>query len=317
MAAEDGWIGSAIGAAGSLLGGFLGSKSNSKAIEEANRLQMQNAEADRALQRQFATEGIRWRVADAKAAGLHPLFALGAQLPSSSPTTFIPGTGSDPMGGAIADASQHLGRAIESTRTGPERVQERLGELAITRAELENDLLRSQNALLIQQSNPPMPSAVPASAPFPEAAGDLAKSGLMVSPASSHIQEKPLERVVPNPQNPTQEPGALADVGFVKTPTGYAPVPSKDAKERIEDQLIPEAMWAIRNHLLPSFGAGNPPPLSMLPDDAYSWKFDVWRQEWQPYYGEPADSRVPVPGHKPWNKWRGRMIRKMQEGGEF
>lgn len=310
--------GQIISAGASLLGGALANKSNKDAASDQTAASVANAAADRELQKQMAQEGIRWRVADAKAAGIHPLFALGAQLPSSSPTTFIPGSFQDSMGAAVADAGQSIGRAFEATRTGPERVQERLGELAITRAELENDLLRSQNALLIQQSNPALPSArVAPSMPFPEAASDLAKSGIAVTPASSHIEDKPMERVVPNPHNPTQEPGAISDVGFVKTPTGYAPVPSKDAKDRIEDQFIPETMWAIRNHLLPSFGAGNPPPLSYLPEGAYSWKFDVWRQEWQPFYGEPADPKTPLPNYKPWNKYRGRMIRKMQEGGEF
>lgn len=39
------------------------------------------------LQRQFAKMGIRWRVADAKAAGLHPLAALGSSGASGSPIT--------------------------------------------------------------------------------------------------------------------------------------------------------------------------------------------------------------------------------------
>lgn len=62
-------IGTAIlGSAGlNLLGGYLGSKSASDANQS-------NAE----LQREFAQHGIRWKVADAKAAGIHPLAALGA-----------------------------------------------------------------------------------------------------------------------------------------------------------------------------------------------------------------------------------------------
>jgi len=68
------WIGPAISAAGSLLGGMLSGKSQREANESNER-----------LQREFAQNGIRWKVEDAKAAGLHPLFALGG-----SGATFTP-----------------------------------------------------------------------------------------------------------------------------------------------------------------------------------------------------------------------------------
>jgi len=46
-----------------------------------------NANRENRLQQErFASEGIRMRVEDAKAAGLHPLFALGANVPGYSPS---------------------------------------------------------------------------------------------------------------------------------------------------------------------------------------------------------------------------------------
>ena len=62
-----GWgsaLGSAIGAVGSLIGGNIASNNANKQYE---------------MQKEFAQNGIRWKVADAKAAGIHPLAALGAQ----------------------------------------------------------------------------------------------------------------------------------------------------------------------------------------------------------------------------------------------
>lgn len=44
------------------------------------------AQRNEDLQREFAQMGIRWRVEDAKAAGLHPLYALGAQPIPVTPT---------------------------------------------------------------------------------------------------------------------------------------------------------------------------------------------------------------------------------------
>lgn len=137
-----------------------------------------------------------------------------------------------------------------------------------------------------------------------------------------------MERSVSHPTQPYQEPGAISDTGFVRTPTGLAPVPSKDAKERIEDQIIPEAMWGLRNHVLPSLGFGAPPPKEALPAGAKQWVYNVWRQEWQPdnavtnntkgWFDGMFDVKVrrvpdrkgpPLPQNKPWTPQRHIMIR--------
>lgn len=79
-----------------------------------------NRQAD--LSRQFAKKGIQWRVADAKAAGIHPLAALGAH------TSVAP---SMPVGGdAVAE--------------GLGKVGDWMSGVGRERAELENQLLRSQ-----------------------------------------------------------------------------------------------------------------------------------------------------------------------------
>lgn len=65
-------LGSLITAGASLLGGYLSSKSQKK---QANQ--------SAALQKEFAQQGVQWRVSDAKAAGIHPVYAMGASLPSS------------------------------------------------------------------------------------------------------------------------------------------------------------------------------------------------------------------------------------------
>lgn len=105
------WIPAAIGAGASLLGGVIGDKS-------ARRESERNYQA----QREFATHGIRWKVADAKAAGIHPLYALGASTTGFQPVTGDTGAMGRGVSGAGAAISRH----------------------AVERARLENDLLRTE-----------------------------------------------------------------------------------------------------------------------------------------------------------------------------
>lgn len=99
------FLGDIIGAVGNVLGGREASK-------EANDQQLFNYQA----QKEFAQSGIRWRVEDAKAAGLHPLFALGG-----AGATFSPGAIVTPQGEAMARAGQDLGRAANAATTLVER----------------------------------------------------------------------------------------------------------------------------------------------------------------------------------------------------
>lgn len=255
--------GSIISAGASLVGGLLANRSRDNAAEE-------NA----ALQREMAQNSVRWRVEDAKAAGIHPIFAMGANLPSASPVL----VGDDGFAQGLANAGQDIGRAIDATRTAPERVDARMEALALERGELENEFLRSKIAREKAQIGPPMPvspAGYDSPAGFPT--GDVA-------PAVLPVEVKPLERTAWDEHRPWQEPAALSDVGFVRTPTGLAPVPSKDAKDRIEDQMIPELMWSLRNNLVPTIGDGTPPPQHWLPQGAIRWQWNPFRQEWQPEF---------------------------------
>lgn len=308
--------GSVIAAGGSLLGGIL----SDKAAGDRHDSQMAMSERQLQMQKQFAQEGIRWRVADAKAAGIHPLYALGASIPSYSPATFVPGDGGGSFGRGLGEAASHFGRAIDAARTPEEQVDSRLSELSITRAELENDLLRSQIARLNQSPSVGLP-AVTENQVFPGQA-DVERNGLLVKPASSHVVGKAQEVTVSHPENVTQEPMAINDVGFVRTPTGYAPVPSGDVKQRIEDQFVPEAMWALRNHFIPSVGGGSPPPKSWLPDGAYSWRYEVASQEWQPVFRRPGFKPTATDfwdraADAPWKSWSGRSYMGRSRVGSY
>lgn len=145
-------LGEIISAGANLLGGFL---SRSDAKEQAEAAFNRNA----ALQREFAQNGIRWKVEDAKAAGIHPAYAIGAPAISASPIS----VGDVPsMGASLAAAGNDIGRAISATRTQDERLEaytDATRKLTLDRMALENQVLASQLKRFQVQRNPPMPSA--------------------------------------------------------------------------------------------------------------------------------------------------------------
>lgn len=159
-------LGSLVSAGASLLGGLLGKKSADKARESQEAANAANA----ALQREFAQNSIRWRVDDARAAGIHPIYALGAPTISASPS-YVGATADNSMGAALANAGQDIGRAINATRTTPERMLAlKEAQLRLESLSLDNEVKRASLASsvmrLAQNSNPPMP-AIGDNEPFP------------------------------------------------------------------------------------------------------------------------------------------------------
>jgi len=150
-------IGPLIGAAASIAGGLLGNKAQ-KDGTKANEAQALRQEA---LQKEFAQSGIQWKVKDAEAAGIHPLYALGANTASYQPTN---------VGGGAADfsfigeAGQNIGRAIDATRSTPaSTLALQATKTQIEGLQLDNELKRTQLAsayALANQTGPhaPLPS---------------------------------------------------------------------------------------------------------------------------------------------------------------
>lgn len=65
-----------------------------------------------AYQKEFAQKGVQWKVEDAKKAGLHPLYALGATTTSFSP---VPVTGSA-TGDAIARGASNIAKSMSQSK---------------------------------------------------------------------------------------------------------------------------------------------------------------------------------------------------------
>lgn len=141
---------------------------------ENNAMQAKYAQLNLDQQREFAQSGIRWKTADAIAAGLHPLAAMGAQVSSFSPISV--GSSSADLRAAsvspetldLGDMGQNISRAISAGSTAPERlnkmqlaVQKISTAQALEKGSLENDLLRTTIAKERSQIGPPIPLPQP------------------------------------------------------------------------------------------------------------------------------------------------------------
>lgn len=274
-----------IGAAGSILGSVAGGLFGKDQAEDTSRA---NLEA----QREFAQQGVRWKVADAKAAGIHPLYALGAQTHSFTPS-FVGGGGFD-----FSDLGRHgqnIARAAMQGSTEEERSAAKIEAsveaqqattLRLQNMELQNDLLRSQIARLNQGTGPAFPNAAGPTGGLSGQGDVTALTGGGLPPGQ--VLTKPMERQSVAQGAPSQEAGVVSELGYTRTPTGWAPVPSKDAKDRIEDMMIPEAIWALRNNILPWFNRNlNPPQFPRLKPGEY-WYFDPKLFEYQIRTHPPA-----------------------------
>lgn len=117
--------GSLISGAASLLGGGISAITGK-----------QSGDREYERQKEFAQNGLRWKVADAKAAGIHPIFAVGANTATYSPQAAV---GSDY---GVSAAGQNISRAIEAGQTRREReemadVQKRYYEAQISNVEAQ------------------------------------------------------------------------------------------------------------------------------------------------------------------------------------
>lgn len=153
----------------SLVGGLIGNQQK----KEGQQQEIEN-------QREFAQNGIRWKVEDATRAGVHPNVALGA--PTSQ---YVPvGLGDNDTAASFSAAGQDISRAVSATSTSPERASayvKATENLTLERMGLENELLRAQIMGARQPVNPPFPMSV----------GDYAMPGQASSGPALQIEKKP------------------------------------------------------------------------------------------------------------------------------
>lgn len=226
-------------------------EANRQAVERANQ---QNI----SLQREFAQHGIRWRVEDAIAAGIHPLAALGAAPSGFSPSVqaFTDDRRARTKDFAL-NMGQNLLRAQAATMTPEQK----------TAAALELESMSLDNQLKAHHLN-----ELKSGRPFPS------------------VVEKPLERVAAEVDNPWQEVGNYPSVAYMKSPTGLVPVMPPNLAEALESDQTNQAQWAIRYKGGPNFAPAERPSKNKLPAWASGWVWSFKLQEWQPVSRHTAES---------------------------
>lgn len=288
-----GLFGDVAGAVGSVVGGALGLAGSAASNANAAAINKFNYKA----QKEFAQNSIRWRVADAKAAGLHPLAALGAQSSGYTPSATI---GDSPDFSFLQDVGQNIGRAIDAKRTNRERVEQERKQNLLFKEELKGRRLQNQEtqtridsmkwdmameaarnaerSVRTQQQVPVMPSLGRDGSVIPG-------QGDATSPAG--IEAKPAEIVVNDPQTRTAEAGSHPDKRWLRTSTGgYQPVRSEAAQQALEDDIVGSFRYDMRNGLANMANSqDNAPPRAFLPDGGrgdYFWFWDGVLGEWYP-----------------------------------
>jgi len=235
-------LGALIGGATSLIGGAMQSGAQRDANNANIAAQEAANEKNYQAQKEFAQQGLRWKVEDAKASGLHPLYALGAPTTSFQASYGAamrqPETG---IGEGLVQSGQDIGRAVAATQTNQERAYTAaMSSLSLERATLENDLLRTQIRRQVMETGPsfaraeaddgaletlkhlfgdvplgPHASASDVQNEYGEVVGDVHGIGRwisdMSSAASQYLANPPNNRPGRRPGEPTRPgPGAFA-----------------------------------------------------------------------------------------------------------
>lgn len=170
-------LGAILGGIGSIASSLIGKSSAEKSADKNIK-----------LQKEFAQKGIQWKAADSLAAGVHPLFGLGAQTMSFSPVSV---GSSGPDLSFLGDMGQEIDRSRMATSTRGARAPiQQMERITLERGELENELLRSQ----IRRSNSPyvgpaFPALQPEEVVLPQRTGGFNIGvGLKSAPAFSDAQ---------------------------------------------------------------------------------------------------------------------------------
>lgn len=268
-----GMFGDILGPVLGFTGDMIGNNQDKIASQRNRDFQMDIAEKNIALQREFAQQGVRWKVEDAKAAGIHPLYALGASTSSFAPVSV--GGDFHSSGPAFRSMGQNLGRAIQAATSSEERELNTIN-LASAKADLEGKTLdnqiRATQLRNLNATSPALPGAVDTN--FIPGQGN----------SNRLVKTNPAERTASQPGRPAQEAGWRPDVSFSRTDTGLTPMVPTSLSESLEDDIIGKLMWRVRNQLVPNLGGGGAPTRDQLPPGADQWYWSHVKQEWRPRY---------------------------------
>lgn len=244
-----------IGAGSSLIGGLLDRKAADKQYKQ---------------QKEFAQSGIQWKVKDAEKAGIHPLYALGANTVSYSPQQV--GDNSSWLG----DVGQNIGRAIDATRSNPAKAQ----ALAQTAAQIQLEGLQLDNDIKRAQLSSSMALARQAgSAPgLPSVSTREALTGMPGQGDAPQIEGPTVElkkQMSPSVADGHSSYGFAPEVDFYMTNRGgYSPQVPQSLSESFEQDWASFYQWYYRNKIAPTV----PPNVPLAP--LHEWTYHPASGQW-------------------------------------
>lgn len=183
--------------------------------------------ANIAAQKEFAQHGIRWKVEDAKAAGLHPLYAMGGSGAAFSPNPIVVNDG---LGKAMSNMGQNLSNAAGRQMTQEQHQQQ----------ELQNELIRAQ----INQTN--------AQADYYRAQSPVVTPGVSVFP---YTGGRPGGDMIPGYPLPPKASGA-GDANQVVTGPKHNAITYKPAEVKSSRSESPHITPGV-NPMMTEFQVGN------------------------------------------------------------
>jgi len=261
--------GAIIGGVATLGAGAMGARSARKQSE---------------MQKQFAKKGVSWRVADAKRAGIHPLYALGANLPQYSPVH-------DPMADSLATAGQNIGAAIASRKTPYQKQAENLAlaqaQASLDRTYAETALLQSERLKTINGQFQWLPEEN-----IPEKGNVSTVFGGQAVPLSRGVPSDYVTPKAPDlPSASSSNPGIMA---------GIPPAMRAYAWPGIGPVLLPGGVSGDASEALESISESIPTMLAVI------------RANYQEYGAQRAHDLINLFTGGAWN-WSGRNVKALSE----
>lgn len=235
-----------------------------KAASADRSFQAEANHANYMQQKEFAQHGIRWKMDDAKAAGIHPMYAMGATgaTASASYQAQKATRGGSSMGAALrglSNAGSQISREMQNTELNDLQKSLIRSQIGETDANTEN--VRARTAA---QQGYNQPTNVPDGT-----IANLPSETISTNPGQSHVQA-----------------GTISSVQFMKTKTGLSPVQSENAKERLEEDVTGNLMWQWNNRIAPKTKPDMYTVHKSFPH-AIDVRWNQWAFEWVPIY--PGD----------------------------
>lgn len=257
---------------------YKAAEEDRRAAQDVNRQALEEQQANRQMQYEFAQNGIRWRVEDANAAGLHPLAALGASGASYSPTsTSLMSESRGNSYRSLSRMGQDASRAMMAMATPQEQEIKRL---TLDRMKTDNliagmELLERKNRLLNSTGTG-------------SGVGDNAGYSIGGQPDGLKWSGRRID-LIPNkitydePGAPQQTAGASSMFDMYKTKRGFLGLLNQKAAESTEDDWLAK----IGIHLQ-SLLSGAEGPQNMTKNFRVPHGYDRYA------YGGPVGGYAPV-----------------------